>query len=133
MNFNSSEQSSQRSVEELIGKVHELVRSSEDIRNSLPELIELLRKFYSCEAITIFAVDQSNRQLYSTCYISDKVPEIRVDISLNNLAGYVAGTGNSLNIANVKDKEELAQYHPHLKHGSNWDGILDFKPGWQAL
>jgi type II secretory ATPase GspE/PulE/Tfp pilus assembly ATPase PilB-like protein/transcriptional regulator with GAF, ATPase, and Fis domain len=126
MNFDSGEISSQKTVREITRDIHDLVRSSENMMESLPSLIEQLKVYFNCEAITIFAVDQSNRQLYSTTHISDKVPEIRVDISLNNLAGYVAGTGNSLNIANVKDKEELAQYHPHLDHGSKWDPILEF-------
>jgi type II secretory ATPase GspE/PulE/Tfp pilus assembly ATPase PilB-like protein/transcriptional regulator with GAF, ATPase, and Fis domain len=126
MNYPSSEHPYQKPVSEMIGEVHELVRTSENMKASLPNLIEILKIYFNCEAITIFAVDQSARQLYSTTHISDKIPEIRVDISLNNLAGYVAGTGNSLNIANVQDKEELAQYHPHLSHGSKWDPILEF-------
>jgi type II secretory ATPase GspE/PulE/Tfp pilus assembly ATPase PilB-like protein/transcriptional regulator with GAF, ATPase, and Fis domain len=126
MNFFSNELSSQKPIEEIVGEIHELVRSAENIKDHIPQLVEQLKLYFDCEAITIFAVDQPNRQLYSTCYISDEVPEMRVDISLNNLAGYVAGTGNSLNIANVKDKAELAQYHPHLDHGSKWDNLLDF-------
>lgn len=126
MNFQAGELSSQKSTQEMTREIHELVRSSGNMKESLPNLIGQLKEFFNCEAITIFAVDQSNRQLYSTTHISDNVPEIRVDISLNNLAGYVAGTGNSLNIANVKDKEELAQYHPHLDHGAKWDPILEF-------
>ena len=126
MKFFSNQLSSPKPIEEIVGEIHELVRSAENIKDHLPELVGQLKIYFNCEAITIFAVDQSNRQLYSTCYISDEVPEMRVDISLNNLAGYVAGTGNSLNIANVKDKAELAQYHPHLDHGSKWDNLLDF-------
>jgi len=111
---------------EIVRGIHELVRSAENIKDSFPELIEDLKNNFDCEAVTIFGVDQSNRQLYSANHISDAVSEIRVDISLDNLAGYVAGTGNSLNIANVKDKEELAQYHPQLAHGSKWEEILEF-------
>lgn len=126
MNFHSSEQSYMKPVSEMISEVHELVRTSANMKDSLPNLIEVLKEYFNCDAITIFAVDQSTRQLYSTTHISDKISEIRVDISLNNLAGYVAGTGNALNIANVQDKKELAQYHPHLSHGSKWDPILEF-------
>jgi type II secretory ATPase GspE/PulE/Tfp pilus assembly ATPase PilB-like protein/transcriptional regulator with GAF, ATPase, and Fis domain len=126
MTLHSSEQPYQKPVSEMIREIHELVRTSENMRDSLPNLIEILKVYFNCEAITIFAVDQSSRQLYSTTHISDKISEIRVDISLNNLAGYVAGTGNSLNIANVQDREELAQYHPHLHHEAKWDSILEF-------
>jgi len=126
MKFFANKLSSTKPIDEIVGEIHELVRSVENINDYLPQLIEQLKYYFDCEAITIFAVDQPNHQLYSTCYISDKVSEMRVDISLNNLAGYVAGTGNFLNIANVKDKAELAQYHPHLDHGSQWDSLLNF-------
>jgi hypothetical protein len=49
--------------------------------DSLPELIEQLKIYFDCEAITIFAVDQAARQLYSINPISEKVPEIRISIS----------------------------------------------------
>jgi len=111
---------------EIVREIHELVQSAETMKESLPELIEDLKTYFNCEAVTIFGVDLSNHQLYSINYISDRVSEIRVDITLKTLAGYVAGTGNSLNIANVKDKEELAQYHPQLAHGSKWEEILAF-------
>jgi len=111
---------------EIIREIHELVRYAENIEASLPELIENLKIYFDCKAVTIFGVDPSRHQLYSINYISDRVPEIRVGISLKNLAGYVAGTGNSLNIANVEDKEALAQYHPQLAHESKWEEIFEF-------
>ena len=126
MEHNLDEVSCPNQNGKIIKEIHELVRSAKNMKESLPELIEDIKKYFDCEAATIFGVDHSTRQLYSTNYISDKVSEIRVDISLNNLAGYVAGTGSSLNIANVKDKEELAQYHPQLAHGSKWEEILEF-------
>ena len=73
MNLLSGEIPSQKSIQEMTREIHELVRSSENMKESLPNLIEQLKEFFNCEAITIFAVDQSNRQLYSTNHISDKV------------------------------------------------------------
>ncbi len=111
---------------EIVSAIHEKVRFAESIREILPELIADLKFHFNCEAVTLFAVDPSNHQLYSINYISDPTPEIRVDISTNSLAGYVAGTGKPLNISNVNDKEELTQYHPQLAHGLKWDDILNF-------
>lgn len=127
MKFFSNEISPHTPFEEITKGIHELVRSSENMTDSLPELIDQLKFYFDCEAITIFAVDQSARQLYSINQVSETVPTIRVSISLGNLAGYVAGTGNCINIANISDKEELAQYHPRLEHGSEWDDFLDFE------
>ncbi len=126
MENNAREATSSNQSTEIVKGIHELVRSSKNMKESLHELIDDLKIYFDCEAVTIFGVDQSKRQLYSTNHISDALDEIRVDISLSTLAGYVAGTGSSLNIANVKDREELAQYHPQLAHGSKWEEILEF-------
>jgi len=88
-------------------------------------LIEDLKKHFECDTITIFALDRENRQLYSRNHVSDLMSEIRVDISIKNLAGFVAATGKSLNIIDVNNPEELARYHPQLTHGSTTDKLLD--------
>lgn len=122
----SSENYYMNNNETMISEIHKRVRSTDNMKESLPELIEELKNYFECEALTIFAVDQTNRQLFSINEISDEVEEIRVAISLTNLAGYVAGTGTSLNIANVKDSTELSQYHPQLAHDSQWDDMSGF-------
>jgi type II secretory ATPase GspE/PulE/Tfp pilus assembly ATPase PilB-like protein/GAF domain-containing protein len=112
--------------QEFVEVIGQQVRASQDIKEFFPDLIEELKLHFDCEAITVFAVDQSTHQLYSTNYISDNISEIRLNISLKNLPGFVAGTGNSLNIYDVKDPVELAQYHPQLSHDSSWDDKLNF-------
>ncbi len=102
------------------------IRSIENMTESLEDLLEDLKHHFHCDAITIFALDRANRQLYSKNYISDVIPEIRVDISLKNLAGFVAATGKSINIDNANDPDELAKHHPQLTHGVTTDETLDF-------
>ncbi len=103
------------------------VQGTKDIEGILPSLIEDLKELFDCEAVSLFALDRKNRQLFSRNLVSDILSEIRVDISIKNLAGFVAATGKSLNIRDAYDEDELTQYHPQLAHGSTLDKILDFK------
>ena len=97
----------------IVNEIIQQVRAPEKMDTSLPLLIKDLKIYFDCDAITIFALDQSAHQLYSIpqCGINTK---IRVDISNNNLAGFVADSGKSINIKNVKNPDELKQYHPQL-------------------
>jgi len=110
---------------ELAEDIEQKIRYSEDMNEYFPVLIEDLKLIFNCEAVTVFAIDSVNHQLYSNNPVSNKSSEVRLDISLTNLPGFVAGTGNPLNIVDVTDAEELAQYHPQLSHDLNWDDILD--------
>ncbi|GJL78391.1 MAG: hypothetical protein NPINA01_13800 [Nitrospinaceae bacterium] len=116
-----------RENSEIAGDILHQTKTAEDIDAFIPGLMEDLKDHFDCEAITLFAVDYSTHQLFSKNHVSPIISEIRVDISLNSLAGFVAGTGNSLNIIDVNDKEELVQYHPQLTHEDSWDDLLDFK------
>ncbi|NIQ03042.1 MAG: GAF domain-containing protein, partial [Nitrospinaceae bacterium] len=93
---------------------------------SLNSLTENLKRLFDCEAATLFAYDSARRQLHSRNFRSQGVMEIRLDISLNNLAGYVAATGKPLKIKNVHSKNELSRYHPNLSYDSGWDERLNF-------
>ncbi len=103
------------------------VQTTKNMAELLPSLIDDIKSLLNCEAITLFSLDRPHRQLYSRNYISDECPEIRLDISLKSLVGYVAAVGKSLNIADAYSKEELAKYHPQLGQGSTWDQKLNLK------
>ena len=110
----------------IVKEIIKQVRAPEGVSTSLSFLIKDLKNYFDCDAIIIFALDQSANQLKSLPQCGFK-SEINVDIAPTNLVGFVAGSGKSLNIKNVKNPDELTQYHPQLAHGSIWDGILNFK------
>jgi hypothetical protein len=55
----------------------------------------------------------------------DEYPEIRLNISVKNLAGFVEVTGKPINIKNVKDSQELSKYYKQLTYDSIWDKKLN--------
>ncbi|MEK9629508.1 MAG: ATPase, T2SS/T4P/T4SS family [Nitrospinota bacterium] len=103
------------------------IQSTKDLASSVPILVKELKELWDCEAITLFALDRDNRQLFSRNKIIDSQPEVRVDISTSSLAGYVAAVGKAVNIKDSYSKEELSQFHPKLSQGSTLDSILSIR------
>jgi type II secretory ATPase GspE/PulE/Tfp pilus assembly ATPase PilB-like protein/GAF domain-containing protein len=101
--------------------------SGESMGKILFSLTEELKDLFECQAVTVFAVDRENRQIFSRNFQDDKCDEIRLDISSKSLAGFVAATGKTLNIKNAYDNEELKQFHSELELDKTWDEKFDFK------
>jgi len=93
--------------------------------DSLLSLTQNLKLLFNCEEATLFAVDTAKRELVTKNFHSEGFPEIRLNISVKNIAGFVAATGKPLNIKNVKDRQELSQFHQQLVYDSSWDKKLD--------
>ncbi len=102
-------------------------QTTNDIAATIPELIQELKKIWQCEAITLFALDREKRQLYSRNAIENLGSGIRLDIGTSSLAGYVAGTGKSIHLADAYSEEELTNLHPQLSKGSTLDNALGIK------
>ncbi len=101
--------------------------SGESMGQILFSLTEELKDLFDCQEVTVFAVDRDKRQLFSRNFKSDKVEEIRLDISSKSLAGFVAATGKTLNIVDAYDKEELKKFHSDLQLDTSWDKKFEFK------
>lgn len=95
--------------------------SNQSIEQALFSMTNELKNLFECEAVSVYAVDLDNRQIYTRNIKSESVDEVRVDISADSLAGFVAATGKALNIKDAQDSKELAQYHPSLKNNTNWN------------
>jgi transcriptional regulator with GAF, ATPase, and Fis domain len=93
--------------------------------DSLLSLTQNLKLLFNCEEATLFALDIAKRELFTKNFLKEGFPEIRLNISVKNIAGFVAATGKPLNIKNVKDSQELAQFHHQLTYDSRWDKNLN--------
>ena len=102
-------------------------QTTHDIAAVVPDVIHELKEAWQCEAITLFALDRENRQLFSRNAIENLESEIRVDISTSSLAGYVAGVGKPINLADAYAEEDLSNLHPQLSKGSTLDTPLGIK------
>ena len=95
-------------------------------KDELHSLSDNLKIFFDCEVISLFAYDNSKRELYTRSLESPLAEEIRLEISLKNVAGFVAATGNAVNIKNVRSRNELSKYDRELVYDSSWDEKLKF-------
>ncbi len=99
-----------------------------DLKNaSLDSLTDSLKSIFGCESATLFSYDSSKKELYSQSFRSQSSEEIRLKISMDNLAGYVAATGKPLNISDVHSSEELKSHHKNLEYDATWEDKLGFK------
>jgi type II secretory ATPase GspE/PulE/Tfp pilus assembly ATPase PilB-like protein len=108
---------------EIINIIHDARDINDIIINTRAKILDLL----DAERITIYAVDARSQQVYSLFKEGDGIKEIRVPRSNKSLVGYVALTGQTLNIKNAYDADELSRYHPELGFDSSWDQKTGFK------
>ena len=101
--------------------------SGKNINQILLNITGDLKDLFQCEAVTVFSLDKLKGQVYSRNFMSKSVGEIRVAIDKTSLAGYVATTGQALNLTNVYDQKELSKHDPVLKADHTWDKKLNFK------
>src|SRR2546422_3298792 len=79
--------------------------------------------------MTIYAIDQAKKELYSKFLALDTVKEIRLPVSEESIAGYVAASGRVVNIADAYDQAELARISPTLSFDGSWDKKTGFQTG----
>ncbi len=108
---------------DIINLIHEAKDIGEIIVHIRPRILEML----DASRLTIYAVDAQNQQVYSLYKAGDEIREIRVARSTSSMVGFVALTGQTLNIKDAYDENELKSYHPELKFDSTWDTKSGFK------
>ena len=117
---------SRRATDKLKPLINRIL-SAESITKTLFELTEDIQKLFDADKVTIYAIDRPKRQLFSRNFLSESSQEIRIDISPKSLAGFVAASGRTLNIADAYNKEELQKIHPELHLDTQWDEKLGYK------
>lgn len=107
----------------------DLTLSLNKARNIDEILLVLARRvaeICQAEGVTIYAMDEKTNELYSKVKIEDDVQMIRLPISSESVAGYSAGRGRVVNLADVYDADELAKY-PGLGFDDTWDKMSGFR------
>ena len=107
-------------------KLANLFRNSSTIKELLNSLKKEMREYFDAEAFTIYFVDHKNQQLVSKIKAGGISKEIRLPIDKQSIAGFVAVTRSTVNIADAYDKEELQAIDPELR----FDHTLDDQSGF---
>jgi type II secretory ATPase GspE/PulE/Tfp pilus assembly ATPase PilB-like protein len=104
------------------------IHSAQNLKQILVDLRgDGILALFNAHAVTIYVVDSSQKEIYSMFLAGSELREIRVPISNRSIAGYVANTGNGVNIADAYDANELKAIHKELTFDHTWDKKTGFK------
>lgn len=103
------------------------IYAAQNIKQILVDLRDGILNLFNAHSITIYVVDRVRHEIYSMFLSGAEVKEIRVPISNNSISGYVANTGNAVNIADVYDAQELKKINSGLCFDSSWDKKTGFR------
>jgi len=80
-----------------------------------------LLAFLDADRMTLYAADMDKKELYSKFLALDAVKEIRVPVNESSVAGFVATSRQTVNIADAYDTAELGKINGRLRFDSSWD------------
>ncbi len=108
---------------QLVDRIH----AAKSIDSLFLELQGEILGLIDADRMTLYAVDQDRKEIYSKFLSIDTVKEIRVPIAERSIAGYVAATGKVVNITDAYDRAEVAKISPALTFDSSWDKKTGFR------
>ena len=107
----------------LIDRIH----SAKTLDSIFIEVQGELLTFFNADRMTLYAVDMDKKEIYSKFLALDAVKEIRVPISSKSVAGFVALSKQTVNIADAYDGAELKRLSPELHFDSSFDKRTGFR------
>jgi type II secretory ATPase GspE/PulE/Tfp pilus assembly ATPase PilB-like protein/GAF domain-containing protein len=111
----------QADIKEKSNNLIRILDQAECADNILISLEQQILNIFEIEMVTIYATDQIENKLYSKIKSGGKINTIRLDISEESIAGYVALNKQPLIIEDVYDSEELNRINPKLTFNSQYD------------
>ncbi|MCX7991729.1 MAG: GspE/PulE family protein [Proteobacteria bacterium] len=126
--INETEQIKQQLIyrKKLMEKINE-IHSASSLNAILLQLKDSIAELFDAERITIYLADSKKNVLFSRVKSGDELKEIIVPIGPDSIAGYVALTGQLINIKDAYNTEELMLINTKLKFDSSWDKKSGFR------
>ncbi|HEV8471349.1 MAG TPA: GspE/PulE family protein [Methylomirabilota bacterium] len=107
----------------LIDRIH----SAKTLDSIFIEVQGEILTFLDADRMTLYAVDQDKKELYSKFLALDSVREIRLPINENSVAGFTAFSRQTVNISDAYDAAELTKISSKLHFDSSWDKRTGFR------
>src|SRR3989449_545743 len=108
---------------QLVSRIH----AAKSLDTLFIELKQDMLDLLDAERMTFYAVDRERREIYSRFIDVDTVKEIRVPINPTSVAGYVAKTGERVNVTDAYNQAELARIDNTLSFDASWDSKTGFR------
>ena len=111
----------------MLEKIQSHIRKANTFADVLPDLEDLLLKFMEAQRLTIYQNARDGQEIIAKYKSGQELHEIRLPLSANSVAGYVAVSGKSLLIKDVYDSDALTKIHKTLKFDKSYDIRSGFK------
>ncbi|MCX5845636.1 MAG: GspE/PulE family protein [Deltaproteobacteria bacterium] len=112
-----------KALQDITNRIH----AAQNTKQILVDLRDGILNLFDAHSITIYVVDKLRNEIYSMFLVGSQLKEIRVPISNKSIAGYVANSGISVNIADVYDTTELKSIDKELSFDYSWDKKSGFR------
>jgi len=112
-----------KNLQEITNRIH----AAQNIAHILVEIKDGILNLFDASSITIYVVDKHREEIYSMFLAGTQIKEIRVPISNQSIAGYVANTYNIVNIGDAYNQAELKAMDFELTFDSSWDKKSGFR------
>lgn len=113
-----------KSLQDITNKIH----ATDNVQQIMLDLSDAIRDQFKAEHLTLYAVSESKLAIQTTVKTGLKsFKDFSLPIAGSSIAGYVALTKKMVNIRNVYDAEELAQYTPKLEFRSKVDSRTGYR------
>lgn len=113
-----------KSLQDITNKIH----ATDNVQQIMLDLSDAIRDQFKAEHLTLYAVTESKLEIQTTVKTGLKsFKDFSLPIAGSSIAGYVALTKKLVNIRNVYDSQELAQYTPKLEFRSKVDSRTGYR------
>lgn len=112
---------------ELLQKIDKYLESHESLMDAYQKLEPIILKLFGAERMSIFQRRRQHQDLVARFKTGNEVREIKVAISPQSIAGYVALSQLPLIINDPYNDLELKEIHPRLKFADKFDKSSSFR------
>ncbi|MBF0214493.1 MAG: Flp pilus assembly complex ATPase component TadA, partial [Magnetococcales bacterium] len=111
----------------LFNEIKGRIEAAKTFSEVLPDLEEQILKFLQAQRLTIYQNARDGQEIIAKFKSGTELLEIRVPLTANSVAGYVAVSGNAVNITDVYDVQSLTEIHRSLRFDARFDQRSGFR------
>lgn len=114
-------------IEEALDRINKLLEAHPSLLDAYQQLEPMILELFTAQRMSIFQRRRQHQDLVARFKTGKETKEIKVPISPQSIAGYVALSQNPLLISDPYNAQELTSIHPRLKFADKFDKTSSFK------
>lgn len=114
-------------IEQALQKIDRLLEAHPSLMDAYQQLEPMILSLFEAQRMSIFQRRRQHQDLVARFKTGKETRQIKVPISPQSIAGYVALSQKPLIISDPYNAQELAEIHPRLKFADKFDKNTSFK------